>query len=433
MGKSKKDHQKSLEDLRSRFATEDLSPLKDVAPPEFVSQVRKMVDHICKENLNKGIIGWGRRCAAARNKRRLTLEKVAEYMGIDHSSISQQEALNGLINVKLYYLEAFSIIYGASPYELLGIKLQVSEHIHLPMNQKLPDESMKEFITRGKIVVLEEGLEKRDEDLLSPMLPADTKFSRYCRIIMDELFEKGSSEKREYLNALMKLARLREREKLIPPLTDALHIFPEFNAMMEIDLTPHMKKGPVIWNKHYILGELDSSQVNTPEYELYYTYNESYLILSDLKRECSPLLETFAKMALASDNCRKLIQAAILFGGYPKDRLAFMEYKVEAAFVKDFDENKYGAKARGEIWEIELEELRQAAQEAEQRKKRLHRIRLFQQRYKRRFLQTAHQRRSKIHLREAQRGSCQLAFQQRMRTTAFNRTHQQCLKGKRGS
>lgn len=335
---SNKDHEQILEKLRSRFYYSE------------AIKISNMINRISDEKLNEDIEMWGLRCQKARKSRGFSLEDVSKIIGFSTEIISKQESFNDKRTVELFYLESFSLIYRISPYDLLGTKFQVLRRIPLPENQKLPEESMKEFVARLETVVVEEGLVRRDEDCLSPMTSADTIFSHYCRIIMEELFVEGDEEKLEYLRLLITIARLRDYQ----PLIDAFEVLPIYQTAMALDLSNHWERGSLKWRFLYINEKMTSDQKKTPRYQLLYTYHEARMVLEDLEQRASPLLEKLAKLALSKNTCHTLIKVMMKEGGYPSSQKSLVKYKVETAFVIDVDPEKYrkklGKKARGEAW-----------------------------------------------------------------------------------
>lgn len=111
----------TLQALHFFFNRTDEYPIEPGRPIHFSEQVKSDIAEIVKHSSHKSIKSWGDRCFMARERKNYQHDHVAELLNVSRKAIQIQEKQNESINVDPFYLEAFSLIYSASPYDLLGI------------------------------------------------------------------------------------------------------------------------------------------------------------------------------------------------------------------------------------------------------------------------------------------------------------------------
>lgn len=216
---------------------------------------------------------------------------------MNHRAIQRQENKNirnepcndrdKLDDIDPFYLEAFSLIYQKSPYELVGVK---------------------------------------NPHLICPMASLNDLAPKCTGLIVRNLFDKNDPDKLAYLETITKIGKLKTQKykKLISFLKDTSigHVF-------EIDPC------------NYLSEKYDTQQVPQhplslePNLYLSNDYHQSYilwdacLLLNDLERHNPMRLHTLAQLSLCDEKCAKALRGLMLDLGYPNDARSLHNYHVD--------------------------------------------------------------------------------------------------------
>lgn len=279
---------KILEKLHAHFNRLDEYPAEPGRSLEFSEQVKSDMAEIIAAGLHANITNWGTRCSEAREACGYKQEHVAELLEVNHKIIQRHEKINDLTDIELYYLEAFSLIYGVSPYSLLGL-----ENPHA----------------------------------ICPFTSLNTQASIYSDIIMTTLFQIDNPNKLDYLKTLTQIGKLKQAKykKLMSYFTDTS----TFSQIFEKDPLASMPETSQDWRKDGLplLGLRDGC--DPAKYAHRHTYWEAHLLLDHLERYNPIRLRTLAQLALCDPQIAHALKVMILDFGYPKDLRSLHNYRAD--------------------------------------------------------------------------------------------------------
>lgn len=278
----------TLQALHFFFDRTDESPVEPGRSIYFSEQVKSDIAEIVKHSSHKSIKSWGDRCFMARERKNHQHDHVAEFLNVSRKAIQMQEKLNGPIDVDLFYLEAFSLIYSASPYDLLGIPYP---HLRCPF--------------------------------ASP----DDKRQKYCSVIINSLYDENDPDKLEYLETILKIGKLKLGK--YKQLMSFLKNTSAFDNGLDINPLDSPTANNNQWIKTPIPIAPDVAQYDLETYRLKYLYWEMRLVLTDLEEHNPARLYTLAQLALADTNVAKALKYLICELGYPKDPKSLKKYPVK--------------------------------------------------------------------------------------------------------
>ena len=255
---------------------------------EFSEQVKSDIAEIIRDGLHKNVSNWGSRCSDARNSSGYKQEHVAEFLDNDHKAIQRQEAKNAPTDIDPFYLEAFSIIYNQSPYELLGFK---SPHLRCPT--------------------------------ASP----NNRVFKYSDIIITMLFDASDPAKLSYLETITKIGKLKltKYRQLINILRDTTVI----SQVFATDPLSKLPKDHNKWREKRVPLLLHPDECDPNEYAQRYVFWDACVVLDDLERHNPMRLHTLAQLALCDTKGATMLRGLMLDIGYPKDARSLRNYHVD--------------------------------------------------------------------------------------------------------
>ena len=290
----------TLERLHLFFNHTDEYPAEPGRPLEFSEQIQSDIKEITNGGLHKNVIDWGKFCSDAREESGYTQEQVAELLDVTHRAIQRQERKNvhdtaldnthkkALVDIDPFYLEAFSLIYNKSPYELLGLK---SPH------------------------------------LACPTMSFNDRVFKYSDLIITTLFDTNDPEKLAHLETITKIGKLKleKYRQLISILKDTTAI----SRILEIEPLDHLPENHNRWRKTqhpFITGQNLS---DPEEYQRWYVFCDAHHVLDDLERHNPIRLRTLAQLALCDAKSAKALRSFIFDIGFPKDAKSLHNYHVD--------------------------------------------------------------------------------------------------------
>lgn len=285
MGLTSNKKAKTLDKLHYFFNHTDEYSAEPGRPLDFSEQVKSDMAEIISAGLHKNVSNWGSRCIDARNANGYKQEHVAELLDNNHKAIQRQEAKNTSADIDPFYLEAFSLIYNQSPYELIGLE---SPHLRCPT--------------------------------ASP----NNRVFLYSDIIITLLFDVSDPEKMSYLETIIKIGKLKQAK--YRQLMTLLKNTTAFSQIFEIDPLNYLPKEHTNWREIRTPLGLHSNECKPDEYAQRHILWEACLVLEDLERHNPIRLYTLAQLALCDIKSAKTLRGLILDFGFPKDARSLRNY-----------------------------------------------------------------------------------------------------------
>lgn len=288
MGLTSRKKAETLEKLHYFFNHTDEYSAEPGRSLEFSEQVKSDIAEIIRDGLHKNVSNWGSRCSSARNARGYKQEHVAEFLDNNHKAIQRQETKNAPADIDPFYLEAFSLIYNQSPYELLGLE---SPHLRCPT-----------AAPNGRVF-------------------------KYSDIIITTLFDASDPEKISYLEAIIKIGKLKlaKYKQLINILKDTTVI----SQVFATDPLSKLPKDHNKWREKRVPLLLHPNECDPNEYAQRYVFWEACLVLDDLERHNPMRLHTLAQLALCDTKGATMLRGLMLDIGYPKGARSLRNYHVD--------------------------------------------------------------------------------------------------------
>ena len=278
----------TLQYLHFFFNHTDEYPVEPGRPINFSEQVKFDIAEIVKHKSHIDIKSWGERCFMARERKNYHHDHVAELLNVSRKAIQMQEKQNEPIDVDPFYLEAFSLVYSISPYDLLGIP-----NIHLSC----------------------------------PFTSPDDKRQKYCSVIINSLYDESDPDKLEYLETIIRIGKLKlEKYK---HLMSFLKNTTTFDNGLDINPLDSPAANNNQWIKIPFPITSDVAQYDAETYRLRHLYWEMRLVLADLEEHNPARLYTLAQLTLAETNVAQALKYLILELGYPKDPKSLNKYPVK--------------------------------------------------------------------------------------------------------
>lgn len=288
MSLTSKQKSEVLESLHRFFNLTDEYPAEPGRSLEFSEQIKSDMTEIIRDGLHKNITNWGKRCSEAREARGYKQEQVANFLNVNHRSIQRQEGKNAPSAIDPFYLEAFSLVYNTSPYELLGLK---------------------------------------GNHLFCPILSLDDQPFKFSDIIITTLFDANDPDKLAYLATITKIGKLKleKYRQLISILEETTAI----SQVFEIDPLDKLSEDHNKWRDKRIPLLLYPEKCDPNEYSQRHIFWDACLVLDDLEQHDPMRLRTLAQLALCDVKSAKALRSLVLDIGYPKDARSLRNYPVE--------------------------------------------------------------------------------------------------------
>lgn len=293
----KPDAQKEEVLARLRILYEQIDDYPDSENPdrplEFSKQVKIDVDDIVKNGENIGITNWGATCRIHRERKELSLNQVANKLGVSHKAIQREENKIGSTTVNPFYLEAFSLIYSANPYDLLN---------------------------------------KRPKYLICPFCSRIDPRSRLYNVIYNNLFDENDWDKLNYLKTITTIGKLREEKYrlFVSFLTETSSFKDIFNSNpLESKIADDDSRQKSILNH---IKPVENR--NTEMYQKMYILVEANLLLEDLMYKNPERLLDLARFSLFNQSCAKKLSYFVQEIGFPKDKKSLRRYDVDKLILR---------------------------------------------------------------------------------------------------
>lgn len=297
-----------LINLRFWFNHTDEIEVEPNRSQEFSQQVRSDVDEIVEHEHHFGVNGWGERCRNLREKNHYQDDHVAELLGVSRKSIHNQEKKNEHTNIDPFYLEAFSLIYRTSPYELIGLP---NPHRICPFTS-LEDKSLK-----------------------------------LCNVIINSLYDEQNPDKLAALTTIVKIGKLH-----YPQYSVLKSFFAELVAFRNVFAQDPLKS-PLAeddkWRGTIPPSITDIASFDSDTYNTKRLYWETYLLLEDLYIHNPARLNDLAQLSLCDDQTLAKLTYFMQELGYPKDPKSLNSYSVDNLMDHSRKKRKGSKKARGLI------------------------------------------------------------------------------------
>lgn len=316
MPTSKSKRESTLDVLREFYTFKDTIQNHDGSSSVYdhAEQVKEMVKTIGELQLNKNIETWGNTLSALRKEKGYTYQDLAEILNVTHRTVQKQEKTK---DIDLFYLEAYSLIYGRSPFSLLKVEI--------------PDELIE-------AETAEERFRKRQKYANHALSDANDQFVKYYNIILGSLYDETSPEKIDRLKVVTKVGKLNAFNYLTLLTSFKKFQFSSRIVSIEPDSSPEANNDSwrSVWRQ---LCPLTNEQRYTARHEQLAAFWDAHCLLEDLRDRKPTRMKVLAQLALADKPIMDYLKALLLGIGYPANPRGIPDYDIDVYIFKDHKKN----------------------------------------------------------------------------------------------
>ena len=294
--------EQTIEELRKQFdfipyiyGDESKLAKKDKKKPHnFSGIVKHQIEVMSNVVYLQKVENWGQKCRHARKSAGFTQEQIAALLHVSHVNIVNQESISGFCNVDLFYVEAFSLIYHRTPYELIGRK------------RKTP---------------------------CCALIMANTPYDQYQNIIMTTLYSHNWKDNIRHLYAISQIGAM--KSNALDKLKEACSSIPNLKEVENLDLSEHEYRNCGEWHNDLTHRFLTREERGSELYQKRYVMMYAWIVTNDLVSQSSPLLKFMAQLAVQEKSVLNLISSIVLEGGIIDDPHSVKQYDVDSFIISE--------------------------------------------------------------------------------------------------